>query len=96
MKQAQKFFLQAAFKSFIFGAVTCLCFYTFIRLIFWDFQFSISEELTNLFKIVTGGGLMFTAAAILFLLAERLVAHFSLVKVAVPNKDFNTAATPNQ
>ena len=94
MKHAQKYFFNAAVKSFIFGAVTCLCFYTIIRLIFWDFQFSITEEFGNLLKIVCGGGSMFTAAALLFLLIERAVIHFTMAKIPVQQNEF-PASSPS-
>ncbi|MCP9752577.1 hypothetical protein [Ferruginibacter sp. HRS2-29] len=67
----QSYILRVAAKSFIVGAVICLCFYTVIRVMFWDFQFSFSEELSNLFIIVSRGGLMFTAAAVVYVLAEK-------------------------
>lgn len=69
----QSYILKVAAKSFIVGAVICLCFYTVIRVMFWDFQFSFSEEMSNLFTIVSRGGLMFTAAAVIYVLAEKAV-----------------------
>jgi len=67
----QSYIFKVAAKSFIVGAVICLCFYTVIRVMFWDFQFSFSEEINNLFTIVCRGGLMFSAAAVVYILVEK-------------------------
>lgn len=92
----QNHFLKVAFKSFIVGAVTCLCFYTVIRVMFWDFQFSLTEELANLATIVVRGGLMFTAAAVIFLLIEKAALRFNLVKVSIEEAPSNMLVAARQ
>ena len=68
----QSYILKVAAKSFVVGAVICLCFYTVIRVMFWDFQFSFAEEARNLFTIVSRGGLMFAGAAVIYILFEKV------------------------
>ena len=82
MKQFDVFYLfSAAKKGFKLGTIICFGIFVFIRLIFWNYEFTFLEEVSNVLQIGIIGGLMFAGAVIIFLLAEMAIVNLDSQKV---------------
>ena len=68
-------------KVFFAGVFTSFLIYFFIRIIFFDVQYSTFEEVLMFFQIVLQGGLMITAALVFVLFIEFLVEGSSVRKL---------------
>ncbi len=62
-------------KGLILGAIASLAVYGCIRLLFFGYDFTLVEEVTNIFKIVLTGGLLTGCSVISFLLVESTIIY---------------------
>lgn len=67
----------ASKKGFLLGVVASLCFYAVIRIMFFEFSLSFSEEVINVVKIVLIGGLIIAGGFVAFLCLEILIRFIS-------------------
>ncbi len=68
-------------KVFFAGLFTSFLIYLFIRIIFFDIQYSKSEEIWMFFQIIIEGSLLLTGAMVFILFIEFLIEGSSVRKL---------------
>lgn len=85
--------LYAFFKTgCIVISIVSLLIYTFLRSIFWDVPFDISEEISIPVKAVLCGNVVFIVFVFSFLLLERTLLYLGIV--VVPNLKLSLTQQP--